>query len=862
MSETTGRPDVLAYPSPATARYLVLVGALLTVGLFVGNWFYTQVHGDEWASTLLSCMRLSGDGATAAELLADQAATATCTADVERTRTYYALGGAAFAVVVAVAVMFAAPLVVRRRRRLRPLGPHLTGTAERFSALAEEAQVSSRVTPLIGSSTLRDAFSFGAPGRYLVALPPALAVRWRDQALFDPLVRHELAHARHRDIALAWLTRSVWYAVVPLLLAPVLQGVVSGDLSILPSYLWRAALLAGSFALLSAALLRAREHAADLRACRWQGDVDEMARVVGSARVVPGTGWRGMVARHPTPDERVEVLHAPEHVARLELWDGLVGAFLAGTAGPLIVSALSPALGSSGRSMQSYVVAALVLGPLVGSSVGLSVWRAAFVARVRGEVADVLTTALGAGVGLSIGLGVSLATAGLPGLDGIGDPRGLALPGLACAGATVLSAGLAHVCADLAPRFRSAGVCRLLTLVVNAALFSSVFWAGYVLQAMIEVGGWTTGRIVLMDLLTTWQVLVVEVALAVVAGVALALRTPTATSDWQLEEADPEPWPTASRPGVVGTLGLAVAGGLAAVAVIVTVRLVSGPSGTDAATWDRFEGFQWAIAVAGATVGAVLLVRDPHRGGGAALLAVPVAALTGVVGYLVFNTVLGGDLAISFVWLVARPTLVLACYVSWAVAPAAYLVGRLVTLPASVGRAGATVLVAATLVLGGGAAATAVAARSYLVGYNPFASVDLVSSEDPTAAYRVAVMLPLSSAYQALSDRAVAIDADTSLDPTSRAARMESEVVTGVQALREQWTDPRTDDARLVAAHEVALSALDAAAGKYHAAALGYLATDQAGADAARAEVTRLNEVENAAWDRWITEVTGATATP
>ena len=83
-----------------------------------------------------------------------------------------------------------------------------------------------------------------------------------------------------------------------------------------------------------------------------------------------------------------------------------------------------------------------------------------------------------------------------------------------------------------------------------------------------------------------------------------------------------------------------------------------------------------------AVVGCVLLVRDPHRGGGAALLAVPVAATTGVVGYLALNTALGGDLALSFVWLVFRPAFVLACYVMWACAPVAYAVGRWAKVPA------------------------------------------------------------------------------------------------------------------------------------------------------------------------------------
>ena len=423
----------------------------------------------------------------------------------------------------------------------------------------------------------------------------------------------------------------------------------------------------------------------------------------------------------------------------------------------------------------------------------------------------------------------------------------------------MLSGGLAHILADLGPRFPGAAWCRVLTLTLNALLFSAVLWAGYVLQAMVEAGGWAIGRIALMDMLTTGPVLAIEVLLALAAGTALALRPPASTRPWQLEDVAPQPWTTVRRPGLVATLGTGVLGGLAATAVVVTYRLARGPAPSDAATWDRFEGFQWAIAVAAAVVGVVLVVRDPHRGPGAAMLAVPVAAMTGVVGYLTLNTALGGDLPPSFVWLVARPTLVLACYMLWAVATPAYAVGRAVSVPTRSGRAGTAVVVATTVLLTTGAAVAAVAGRAHLVGYNPFTSPDLVTrtSTDPVAAYRAEVMLPLSRSYQALSDHGAEIDG-LAVDAATRAARMESEVVGPVRALRQQWADPHTDAPALVEAHRAALEALDAAAEKYRTAALGYLATDPTSADAARAEVARLAAVEQAAWDRWIAEVSAA----
>ena len=103
---------------------------------------------------------------------------------------------------------------------------------------------------------------------------------------------------------------------------------------------------------------------------------------------------------------------------------------------------------------------------------------------------------------------------------------------------------------------------------------------------------------------------------------------------------------------------------------------------------------------------------------------------------------------------------------------------------------------------------------------------------------------------------ALEIDADTGLTAEVRSSRMESEVAQAVVALAEEYAAPGTDDAAVVEAHAAALAALDAAAQKYHWAAVGYTATDEASADAARAQVVRFDTEENAQWDRWITGIT------
>ncbi len=259
------RPNVLAYVSPTTTRLVVLLGALLSAGLFVGTLVHNQSPvGDDWQRRIYAC-NADSPVLPSGSSLSQVPEFRECTAAVERRRAAFAVAGAAVAALGALGVMAAAPRVIERRRRLRPPGSRLAPAVERFDALAREVAMTQAPRLVVGPSTLRDAFSYGTPGRYRVALPPAIIVRWRDARTFDPLVRHELAHVAYHDVAAAWLARSVWLVVAPLLMVPFLTAVLRGDFSVLSSYVWRAGLLAAVTLLASAALLRSREHDADLR---------------------------------------------------------------------------------------------------------------------------------------------------------------------------------------------------------------------------------------------------------------------------------------------------------------------------------------------------------------------------------------------------------------------------------------------------------------------------------------------------------------------------------------------------------------------------------------------------------------------
>src|SRR5919108_3278395 len=349
------RPDVLAYPSPTTWRFLVFLAALLSAGVFVGNWLHNQVHYREWLTVVVRCnaealRQPDATGPSVSAAIARERAASPCRGAVDRRWAAFMVAGAGAAGAAGLVVLYLAPGVVERRRRLRPLPPELRSAADRVAALAGDAGLARAPAVVLGDAALRDGFSYGTPGRYRIALPRGVAVRWRNAPLFDPLVRHELAHVAHRDVALSWLARSVWYALAPLLAVPPVVILLSGDRSILGDYLWRAVLFAVMVQLVSSALLRSREHDADLRAAK-AGGPEAVAALL--ARVPdPGAApwYRRLAANHPSPSMRRAVLARPELAAGVTFLDGFTAAFLATLTVPLVSFALVAFLMRSGRS--------------------------------------------------------------------------------------------------------------------------------------------------------------------------------------------------------------------------------------------------------------------------------------------------------------------------------------------------------------------------------------------------------------------------------------------------------------------------------------------------------------------------------
>ncbi|HET6561169.1 MAG TPA: M48 family metalloprotease [Marmoricola sp.] len=841
------RPDVLGYPSPTTARYLIFAVALLASGLFIGNFVHNWAFGDRWQATVATCEAEHGGSFVTSLLQNDDFSR--CVAGAEATRVAVTVAGAVVVGALAVLLLYVAPLVVVRRRALRPLPDRLGDAQERFAALAADAGLGRRVRPMLGPAGQRDAFSFGAPGRYRVALPPAVAVRFRDAATFDPLVAHELAHVAHRDVALAWLARLVWLALAPVLALPIVVGVLTGDTSILGTYWWRVALLAVVVALLSSELLRSREYGADLRAARLPGGWRTVAGLVRRARSPERSGWRAVLARHPTTEERLSVLEDPAVVTRTGFADGLTGAFLAALTLPLIVATVRPLFAPVDRTALAYVLGAWLLGPLLAGSIGLGLWRAVLVARARGGGVTALPVALGAGLGIVLGQAVSLQQAGLGRAVGLAQPAWLLVSGLAAVGATLVAAGLGHLWAEWAPRLPGVRVAWVAAVLLGSMVFSSLLWSTTVFQTVADLGGWSLARAALMQQpLAPWWMFWLVLCLAVAAALPMAARPPADATvpDWLVEGGGRHPWPAAPSTRLVPALAVgAVAGGTASSALAL-FRAVQGAAVGPAETYARVLAYDWMVAVvAGTTVAAATMVHRA-QGAGTALLAGPVAALVGTVGFLVLSTSLGGSLDWLLFTTFVRPAVVLGFYATLLLGPVVAVVsyaarGR--PLPArGSSRLPAALLVAA--LLAGVMSAGTLAVRSVLV---QDAAAAVSSTAGEASAYESEVVPRITGTYTEVSTLAQRIWEDPAADGPARAAAIGSQVVPPLEDLVHELEQRPVGSAEVARMHEEAVTALQAALGRYRvlAASEGTLTRDDV------ADLQRLQEEEARRWREW-----------
>lgn len=646
------RLRVLSLPSATTLSLIVLAVAMLAAGLFVGTALYNSLFGASWIRDVEACMNNAPAGAASSEEVQ-----LSCAAPGEHQRAMIAVAVTTIIGLVAVATVVLAPRVLCHRRRLRP-GVGFDAAKARLAELALGAGV--RVPALmVGPAAQRDAFCFGRPGRYVLALPKALAIR-PGLPVFEAVVRHELAHIAHHDVALSWLARSIWYALAPALALPLALFAAHGDLKLTLDYLWRAVVFATVILLVQSAVLRAREHDADLRACDGPGVEPVLMGVLAGLRPPVASPARRLLAVHPDGSQRRRAIQQPERVTQLTAVDGLTVGFLATLTLPLLGSIFGALVLSNPNAFIVTVAGTLVIGPLLGATLGVALWRQAVVARAAGTQSRVVRVVLGVLIGAVLGQAVSFDNVGLGSLTGTEHPLAALGITLAMGGATVLLAGLGELWAGAAGRIRRPAGVWVPAAMLAALLYAGVLWAADIVQHTWDQAEWALASQLPSTILASAPMALLVVVLAIAAGWALRSAS-CATPGWLLPGAAPAPL-SGPRLGPVVLAGLS--GGVAAGLVLGIYQAIAGLATGNEELVRRVFAYQWAAGAAGSAVLLGLYLLCGRRGSAAGLLAAPVAAGTVVVIFFILSGVHGGSLTLGDVSRFTRAALVLGLLLS------------------------------------------------------------------------------------------------------------------------------------------------------------------------------------------------------
>lgn len=631
------RPNVLAHPSPTTGRLVLLIVTVLGgIGLLAGNLVHTSVRYRPFLDAVRECFATTPNDAEVRSCL-----------DAEyRITAWFQLGGLAVVALLSLVLLILVPVWIKRRNGLKPAT--VEAAQSRVAELAAEAGLRRAPQIYAGKAGQRDAFVFGLPGGYKMVLPKALLVRWRNKDLFDPVVRHELAHLRRHDVPLAWLAATVWIAAIPVLLTPILLSLLRLDFGLVPDFFVRCLVLLGVVWLVRRQVLRSREYDADLISARLSGDWRPLWTVLQTGTGRPHGGLRQLISNHPTAAQRMAVLGDPARLPSVSYVDGLVAAFLAGTLAPVLYNLLNNIHFSTWNSLW----AGLLLGPVLGVAVGAGLWRQALVEHVNGEATWPGGVVAGVVSGLILASLLDFSNMGL----GTGNVVLSVFFAIVIGSAiTTLSAATGRIWADAAGRLPAGRRGWVIGLVINSVLFGLALWALQWLLLAMEVTV-TAGLDAVTFIVGVGGQLgpLTFVALVPVAVTMLALvlrRRITPVPAWLLDDKIQVYAEVARRPGLPMVLLSGFIPGLFVAMTIYVHRAIAGGPVDDDDRLSRYLLWVLTGTFAAMAVSFVAAVLIPRSGAAIGLVSGATAALTAGLGISAVNSFgFGNGFAPEFWW--------------------------------------------------------------------------------------------------------------------------------------------------------------------------------------------------------------------
>ena len=418
----TPRPNPFAFPSHTDLRFVLLVASVLGASLYVYTILYLSVPGNgvTFLHALVACQQ-TAELAYPTDLLTRATAVSECMAPFHRDQALWTALGLASLVALALGIYWEYPWWKIRRGQLQPLlpedGPELMEYLERMCA---EASLRRPPTFLVSPSPTTSGVAFGRRGQYYVTLGSGLVTLFfTSRPTFRAVVLHELAHLRNGDVDKTYLSVAIVLSFAVAALAPLAvvypatrlaawraEGSVPA-MSELNGLVWPTLALVLSAYLSWTAILRSREHYADLRAIQIDGPASALPAVLARLPAEAAPLWRRATLTHATGAERRRIVEDPRPLLRIGFWD----AFASGMAGVIayigLQSYLSPPLSGTWAAAWSSAIASAVFVPLAGGVVGLGIWRSTFAELVGAGSASLRPAGLGLWLGMLAGRALS-----------------------------------------------------------------------------------------------------------------------------------------------------------------------------------------------------------------------------------------------------------------------------------------------------------------------------------------------------------------------------------------------------------------------------------------------------------------------
>jgi Zn-dependent protease with chaperone function len=455
---------------------VLLIVTLALAGAVAGQLVHNLMLGMSWATGISRCMeesrRLPGSSL-------DQALwSLRCEAPLQRRLALVSLGGSAAVLLLGLVGLWILPR--RLRRAAGPLRAVPAAWQEQADRIAGEMGIKRAPCLVWGGKHLRDTFTLRRGNRPLIILSKRIRLLRDEEA--EAVIRHEMGHVAAGDVTLVWLTRGMWWALVPVLLtAPVLhamQGVRSEETTswgMISQPLWgeyglRSLLLAAIAALIAQMIMRSREHEADLTAAHGQpitpweamlGEPETERTLLGSAR-----------ATHPSRRRRLDVLRDP----RLYLRPTVVDTIAVGLLTAVLLDAVNRLAGFllTGTTWTPAPVSALAAGLLLTFGWGTTRWHDTGHQQEGAAASWWLLPTLGVSTAAGLATGLQNTGTSESGTT-LGWPLLVAVP-LAVVGAAALSSAFARLWNGRLTTGRTALPGRLAEIVVGTLLFSGALW--------------------------------------------------------------------------------------------------------------------------------------------------------------------------------------------------------------------------------------------------------------------------------------------------------------------------------------------------------------------------------------------------